>query len=132
MLIVKTYLDRSTIHGIGIFAGEQIACDAPIWEFNPAVDLEFTVEQWLAMKKTISPQSFNNLLRSSYKENNRIYLCMDNAQFMNHSTEIANIRQDEIRNTMHAKRTIQCGEELLCDYFAYSDPDDLHLKSLNS
>jgi hypothetical protein len=32
---------------------------------------------------------------------------------------------------MHARKDIPEGDELLCNYYEYSDPDDIHLQHLN-
>ena len=39
MLLVKTKLDLSGIHGIGLFANEFIPKDTVIWKFNRLIDL---------------------------------------------------------------------------------------------
>ncbi len=130
MLRVNTYLDRSPIHGIGLFAGERIMAGSIIWEFNPAIDLVYSPVQWDALKAGISAPSFMNLTRLSYKEGGNIYFCMDNAQFMNHSEIYTNVVHGESKNRMHALRNIGQGEELLCNYLSYSDPDDYHIKNI--
>ena len=33
MLLVKTYLDRSPIHGLGVYAAERIRKGTKIWRF---------------------------------------------------------------------------------------------------
>src|SRR3546814_1178092 len=38
MLLVKTYVAPSRIHGLGLFAAERIPRGARIWEFNPVMD----------------------------------------------------------------------------------------------
>ena len=131
MLAVNTYLDRSATHGIGLFAGEKIISGTLVWEFNPAVDLQFTLEQWQDLQGKISSQSFASLVRHSYKEDGLFYLCLDNAQFMNHDLQNDNIQQNHNSNTMHAMRDIAPDEELFCNYFDYSDPDDIHLRKLS-
>lgn len=132
MLLIKTYLDRSSLHGIGLFANENLKAGALVWEFNSLVDLKFTLKDWLSFKKKISLQSYKNLLQLSYKEDDFIYICIDNAQFMNHSLTCCNIgHQGVLKNMMYAIRDILKGEELLCNYHAYSDPDDYHAKFLN-
>ena len=128
MLNVNTYLDRSSIHGIGLFAGQKIMSGSMVWEFNPAVDLVYSLDQWDSLKANITAQSFINLVRLSYKEAGHIYICMDNAQFMNHSEICANIVHGATMNKMHAVRNIDKGEELLCNYLSYSDPDDYHVR----
>jgi hypothetical protein len=42
MLLVKTYLSASPIHGIGLFAAEPIAKGTVIWCFDERVDRRFT------------------------------------------------------------------------------------------
>jgi SET domain-containing protein len=130
MLTIATYLDRSGLHGIGLFAAEPIARGRLVWEFNPLIDLEFSDEQWREMERKAAPESFGHIRRYSYKEGNRFYLCVDNAQFMNHSREAANVANDKTSNTMVACADIRKGEELLCNYFEYCDSDDFNLMKI--
>ena len=130
MLNVKTYLDRSPIHGICLFANQEIMAGATVWEFNPAVDLIYSLEQWDSLKAGISAQSFANLIRLSYKEEGLIYLCIDNAQFMNHSETPDNVVHGSLKSRMSAIRTISKGEELICNYMSCSDPDDFHARNI--
>lgn len=130
MLIVKTYLDRSGTHGIGLFAGQFIRQGTTVWEFNEFVDFKFDEPSWYRMRENLSHMSFEAIANFSYKEKGSYILCVDNAQFMNHSTTGDNILQNHDTDTMAAKRDIAQGEELLCDYFAYSDHDDHHIMKL--
>ena len=130
MLSVNTYLDRSPLHGIGLFASQKIIAGSMVWEFNPAVDLVYSLNQWDALKASIAAPSFMNLARLSYKEAGEIYICMDNAQFMNHSETHTNGVHGASKNRMHALRDINKGEELLCNYLSNSDPDDYHIKNI--
>ena len=127
MLKVQTYLDRSTVHGIGIFAAEDIPAETVVWEFNPHVDLVYTPEEWGTLSTCISAQSFAVLKRYSYKEEGNYYLCLDNAQFMNHSATGYNVENFREANRMSACCDIRKGDELLCNYFQYSDKDDEHV-----
>lgn len=129
MLKINTYLDRSATHGIGIFAAEDIAAGALIWEYNPQVDLTYTPDQWQALQAAVAVPCFTTLERYSYKENDRYHLCIDNAQFMNHSESEYNV-VNTAHNTMLARCDIRRGEELLCNYFQYSDADDVHAERL--
>jgi len=129
MLKVHTYLDRSTTHGIGIFAADDIPAGALVWEYNPRVDLTYSPDEWQSLKAAVAPASFTALERYSYKENDRYHLCIDNAQFMNHSDSNYNV-VNTAHNTMLARCDIRRGEELLCNYFQYSDADDVHAEKL--
>jgi len=130
MLNVKTYLDRSLTHGIGLFANQEIISGSMVWEFNQAVDLVYSLDQWDTLKASIAAQSFVNLIRLSYKEEGLIYLSMDNAQFMNHSKIHDNVVHGPSKSKMHAIRNIDIGEELLCNYLSHIDPDDFHARNI--
>ncbi|MFO7607071.1 MAG: SET domain-containing protein-lysine N-methyltransferase [Desulfurivibrionaceae bacterium] len=130
MLKIKTYLDRSAVHGIGLFAGDDIGRGTTIWEYHPGVDLSFSRERWLELLNTLAPAARDTIRRQSYKERELFHLCLDHAQFMNHSRERGNVGNDRRHNTMFALLPIGKGEELLCDYFEFSDPDDYHLAFL--
>lgn len=132
MLRVRTYLHNSAVHGIGLFVGEDIPKGTVVWEFNPHVDLVYTPEQWQTLSAGIAPQSLEALKRYSYKENGNYYLCLDNAQFMNHSANQFNVENDRKTNIMRACCDIWKDEELLCDYFQYGDCDDEHVLLLKS
>jgi len=127
MFTINTYLDRSTIQGIGVFAAEDIAKGKVVWVFNPLLDIELNGAQWTELEQTISTQSFKVVQRYAYKENNKFYLCVDNAQFMNHSDDHFNVGNNKTDNTMAAKTAIRKGDELVCNYYEYCDPDDVNL-----
>ena len=57
MLLVKTYLDKSPIHGIGVFAGETIRKDAKIWRFVYGFDRFYTRKR-LAKLRTGTTATF--------------------------------------------------------------------------
>ena len=127
MLTVPTYLDRSLLHGIGLFSASFLAEGTLVWEHNPRVDLTFKPDQWEELKRELSPYSFDTLRIHSYKEKGCLVLCLDNARFMNHCCSLANVCQDPEKDRMFATRDVATGEELLCNYFEYSDCDDFHV-----
>lgn len=127
MLTIDTYLDRSTVHGIGVFAAEDVAKGQVVWRFNPVSDLEFSDEQWRALAAQTCAQSFKHIARYAYKENNRFYVCLDNAQFMNHDAVNHNVTNNKFDNTMTARTDIRKGQELICNYSEYCDEDDGNL-----
>ncbi len=45
MLMIKTYLDKSPISGIGVFASEFVKKGDLVWQFHPLVDIILTSEQ---------------------------------------------------------------------------------------
>jgi SET domain-containing protein len=38
MLVIKTFIDKSPIHGIGLFAAEDVPEGTIVWTFNPRID----------------------------------------------------------------------------------------------
>lgn len=131
MLRVKTYLDKSRINGIGVFAGEDIPRGKTVWEFNPLVDFVYSIEEWTRLLNSISSESSQHILKYSYKSNGKYYLCVDSAQFMNHEDHQYNIANNPQNDTMYARRFINKDEELLCNYFEFCDEDDYNLGRLS-
>ncbi len=132
MLKVKTYLDRSRLHGIGLFSGEKIKANQEVWSFQPLVDLVVEPCQWQAMETELAAHSFSQVRQLAYKEDGRYYLCIDNAQFMNHCSAGYNVANLKEGNTMVALRDIEEGEELVCNYFEFCDQDDWSMQWLQA
>lgn len=114
MLIVKTQLRYSPIHGLGCFAAEDIKKGQTVWRFDEGIDLVFKEED---LKKF--PPSFAEFLKmyaySPLAEKEKVYvLCADNARHMNHDD---NPNLDETPDGLNvANRDIKAGEELTCNY----------------
>ncbi len=81
MMLVPTYLDKSPIHGIGIFASEFIPSGRTVWEFTPGMDQVFS-ESDLAR---LLPLQRETVLFYGYIEPGRdgVVLCCDNARHFN-------------------------------------------------
>lgn len=132
MLIVPTFIDRSAVSGMGVFAQELIPKGTIIWIYNSVIDQTFSESEWQQLEKQLHAHSFQSIKKYSYKERGKYILCNDNAQFMNHSDSDFNISNSSDLNSMFATRDIEMGEELLCNYLEYSDEDDHHIKYLYS
>lgn len=128
MLMVRTFVDKSTIPnaGLGCFAAEDIVAGAKIWELNPLIDRIYTEE---------SMQAFTEIQRQfietyAYKHHGLYFLCVDNGRFFNHS-EYPNTCESTGYATF-AARDIKTGEELLSDYSRFgSTEDDRQFNKLN-
>jgi len=107
MLLVKSYLEKSSIHGFGIFASEFIPKGTKVWEFTPGLDREWTPEQFSEL-----PQKAQEyILHYGWLDpvTNLHRFPFDHDRFINWS-ENANVggTSDEI----FALRDIERGEEL--------------------
>lgn len=114
MLLVKTKLDVSQIHGIGLFADSFIPKDTVIWKFNPLIDLVFTEQQLeelaIEAREQIEKYSYRDISLDLY------VLCGDDARFFNHSENPNCLDTYESESITFASRDINRGEELTCNY----------------
>ncbi len=122
MLTVKTYIDKSLVHGIGLFAAEFIPKDTLIWKLNRDLDLIISQNEYDKLS-TLSKEHFDWF--AYYSENRGGWiLCFDNAKFVNHSKTPNTYR---VGDTI-ALHDIQIGEEITEDYYVFNEkePDNLY------
>lgn len=116
MLLVKTKVAPSKIHGLGLFADEDITKGTLVWEFNPVIDKMISIQDF---------QSLPNLTQEyikkySYLEKGMYVLCGDNARFTNHSTN-PNFDTLSKRPNVITARDIKKGEEITENYLTYDE-----------
>lgn len=115
MLRVKTRVAPSAIQGLGLFAEEDIAEGATIWQFDRGVDQVIDL-------RYVDPGDFiarDFILKYGYQtvvDQPVFVLCVDDARFMNHS-DYPNIVETEERSV--ATRPIAKGEEITTNYQAF-------------
>jgi SET domain-containing protein len=112
MLLVKTYLDKSRIHGLGVFAAQPICKGAKIWRFVYGFDRFYTRKRLAKLPK--AARDYINL--HGYQWKNEILLSMDYDTFMNHSE---NPNTDFHNGFVIARSNIRKGEEITNDYRAF-------------
>lgn len=128
MLVVSTYIEKSDIDGLGLFAGQDIEKGDIIWFLDPSVDHVFSNEEFENMKTTLSSENRERFMKWSFtRKNGSIILPADNAKFENHSNnpnQICNGKYDL------ASRKILKGEEITCDYRQFEDkPNEVEKKA---
>lgn len=115
MLLVKTKLGSSKIHGIGVFADEFILRGTIMWKFVPGFDLKFTDAE-LARFPEVVQQTIRWYRYLSLHSGCSI-LCSDDARFYNCSddpnTGGAELDETDGEGADIALRDIQVGEEIL-------------------
>ena len=112
MLLVKTYLDKSRIHGIGVFAGESIRKGTKIWRFVFGFDRYYSRKRFDKL-----PKAAKDYIRlHGYQWKNEILLSMDYDTFMNHSE---NPNTYFHNGYVIARANIRRGEEITNDYRAF-------------
>jgi len=123
MLLVKTEIKPSSIHGIGLFAGEDIAAGTLVWEFREPFDRHMPESEFYALPQ-IAQEHVRQ--RSMHSKDGWYLFTGDNDRFINHS-EFANLITNEEISQSHAARNIARGEELTEDYRLYNEPEGLSL-----
>ncbi len=112
MLVIWTYLAPSPIHGIGLFAGEDIAAGAVVARYDPLLDVPIAIDRL----DRLPPAARNFVDRYCYPSPHTpggYLLETDNGRFMNHSASPnCTVSPDAIT----ALRAIAKGEEITCDY----------------
>jgi uncharacterized protein len=111
MIIVPTYLDKSPIHGFGVFAKEFIKKGTPVWRFNEKFDLKFSSEEF----ETLPPSVKEEIEIHMYEpETGTFYYETTMGKYMNHSRE-PNVDFSKV-DLGTATRDIYPNDELTCDY----------------
>jgi len=109
MLLVKTYLDRSPIHGLGVFAGEFIRKGTKIWRFVEGFDRCYSPKQFAKL-----PKPARDYLESyAYRVDGEILFTVDNDHYINHSDDANTFWRS---GYSIATRNIRKDEEITNDY----------------
>ncbi len=120
MLLVKTFLGESKIHGIGLFAAESLKKGTVIWEFSPHIDMTFPITRVHEAPQQV--KEFLNTYGYVPIERPDVYIiCVDNARFINHADKP---NTDDTTGKTIASRDIASGEEILSDYTSFEVPGD--------
>ncbi len=116
MLLVPVRVDRSPIHGLGIFTVAPLARGTLVWRFTPQFDLALDP----AVLDEQPPHFRMTMLHYGYIDPrvNLFILCCDDYRFINHS-DTPNVSVDPGADRYGvdvAARDIDAGEELTVDY----------------
>jgi SET domain-containing protein len=115
MLLIRTRIGPSLIHGNGVFACETALPGTAVWRFDPDFD---QVIAEAALPKT--PAAFQEYLDMyaypSADLEGRLLLPCDHAKFLNHS---ADPNTKALPFVSLANRLIQAGDEITCDYGSF-------------
>jgi SET domain-containing protein len=119
MMLVRTRVAPSSIHGMGLFAVDALPKGTPVWRFEPGFDQEFSPGQFAALP----PKAQAHLRWFAYvnKTTGGWVLSGDHTCFMNHSPapNTGSLPGATEPVTTVTLRDVAAGEELTCDYWEF-------------
>jgi uncharacterized protein len=116
MLLIRTSIGPSPIHGYGVFADQFIPRGTVIWRIDPVLDIKVAAKKF----RSLPMPARDYVAHFGYLNAQSEYvLCFDNAKYFNHS-ELPNTEpmafDDDPEGVDVASRDIFSGEELTTDY----------------
>lgn len=128
MLLVKTRIGQSKIHGTGLFADQFIPKGTIVWRFDPGIDLKFKQEEISELDGSMYDHLYLSTTTGLY------LFCNDDAKYMNHSLKPTldgvELGDTEGEGGDIAIRDIEPGEELTYDYEKWELREDIRQKVL--
>ena len=124
MLYIKTKIQPSGIHGIGLFANEFIPKGTIIWKFTPGFDMKLTREQILDFPELLQIYIYKYSWRS--KKSKLYCFSSDNGKYFNHSDDpncLSEYKNDEEEVVTAAIKDIQIDEEITDNYSSFDDEE---------
>src|ERR1043165_1028646 len=116
MLLIDTYLDKSPIQGMGVFAKSAISKDTVIWRLDERFDRLIEVDVYEGMTGPVK----SYLDRYAYPRRSDprfIVFEADDARYMNHADQPnCDFGHGDVA---YALTDIAPGDELTCDYNAF-------------
>lgn len=116
MLLVPTSVRQSPIHGLGLFAEEDIPEGTIIWRFEPLVDRLIPEGELERLPTHVA--AYIDIYSEYFPDLGVLVLSGDNDRYTNHSddpnTEVVLPNRPEA--LVRARRDIAAGEEITCDY----------------
>lgn len=114
MWIIKTSIDRSDIHGMGLFSQEDVPAGTLVWRRNPSIDIKVEWnDQVIASMPTHVAKSVRSRSYVDHATGVRTF-GIDGDSFVNHQ-DIPNVVFDSSGDG-HAARDIAAGEEITNNY----------------
>ena len=119
MMLIRTRVAPSAIHGMGLFATEAVPKGTPIWRFLAGFDHVFPPADF----RVLPPLARQHTRWFCFvsKVDGHVILSGDHACFINHSPDPnTGAPHDALPPvTTVALRDIAAGEEITCNYHAY-------------
>ena len=116
MLLIKTKIGLSKIHGIGLVANQFIPKGKTVWKFTLGFDIKLSKQKLEKLPMPIKKQILNYTYLD--QKTGKYILCGDDARFFNHSISPNTTHaygKDKYGQTV-AVKDIKKGEEIFVNY----------------
>jgi len=130
MIHIKYKIDKSKIHGVGLFTEQDIKSGDLIYTPNALLDINLSEQEF----ESLTPEEKKEVEYYGYfnKKTSKWHVAFDMIRILNHGgEENANITQDD-EMVMTAKKDILKGQELLQDYKEIYPKDGDHFNKINN
>jgi SET domain-containing protein len=129
MIHITYNLKTSDLHGIGLFAGENIKQGQLIYTASPLLDLNITQQQFDSLNKKEQDEI---LWWGFFDQPSQMWhVDFDVSKFINHSHD-ATVTQDQGHDEAYliASRDIRSGEELTQNYLEFESEEELKRRGI--
>ena len=113
MMLIKSYVAPSGIHGNGLFAAEDIKAGTKIWEFMEGLEVVIPADSLDRFPETVR-EYLDCYTYPHQSQKGKLILDGDHGRFMNHS-EMPNT-DFKTPTSGYATQDIPAGAELTCNY----------------
>ena len=129
MLHIRYKLDSSGLHGLGLFAYEDMKKGQLIYTASPLLDVDITPEQFDSLSE--AEQHEIRWWGFFMPEEKIWHVDFDVSKFINHSYE-PTVTQDTTRKEAYlvATRDVHAGEELTQNYLEFESAEDLKARGI--
>jgi SET domain-containing protein len=131
MIHISYKLKASELHGVGLFANEDVKSGQLIYTASPLLDLNITQKQFDSLDKKEQDEI---LWWGFFDQPSQMWhVDFDVSKFINHSYD-ATVTQDEQHDEAYlvAARDITVGEELTQNYLEFESEEDLRRRGIAS
>ncbi|MFA5135845.1 MAG: SET domain-containing protein [Patescibacteria group bacterium] len=129
MIHIKYKLDRSIIHGIGLFTQEDLKKGQVVYSASPILDINITVNEF----DSLDEKEKNEIRYWGFwdKTHNEWHVDFDNSKFINHSFTPTLTQDPKHKDTyLIAARDIKSGEELTQNYLEFESKEALKKRGI--
>ena len=130
MIYIQYKIKKSDIHGIGLFAEQDIIQGEYVYARSPLLDVDITIDEFQSLNH--KEQKEVTYYGYFHKKTQKWHVAFYAIRILKHAEhDVANVTQDSDM-VMTAKRDIQKGEELFQDYIEIFPDGSEHFTRINN